>query len=233
MAQWDSADCLARFRRYQKRPSTDEALPDAAAYALLQEAQVECFTDIAPRAPTALMGAPTALTTADNITFTFGTDSDSNQVMPFGHAEVYTQLLGGRELYASTWADREGDFIIEGATVRMVGNVAWSTSTLYGRWVALPLQLNASVAPVLKPVQFRDLIVYKALEKWCAIGGERDDGQWEEKYNKLLMKYLLMYKTSMKSKNAPAGLGYWRSWWTTLAGLGGQVSGNDSDVYLP
>jgi len=181
MALWDTADLVARVRRYANRPPQDELLTDDLIYALLTEAQTEELADLAALAPTSQMGAPVLLTSADGgVTYTFGTDVDGNNVFPLA-CEVYAEL-NGRELRACSW-DYGGDFVVEGDRIRMPGNTAQTFSAgPYARFVRADAQIDASTQPVLKPPPARITLVWKALIKFAAIGGLRDPAPFEENY---------------------------------------------------
>lgn len=217
MAAFDSADLLARLRTFTGRDSDDELLTEPLGYELLADAQRAAVLDIAARVPHAMMGAPVLLTSADGgSTYTFGTDDDGNAAFVVGHCEVYARD-GGQTLYASSYGDGEGDFVIEGDRIRIPrGQSRTFTTGPYARFQKVPLLLNASVAPVLKPVWGRMVIVYGAWQRFAAIAGLRDDRQPQELYDRELGKILLDLKTQFSTYGYPAGLRARQPWWEDL-----------------
>jgi hypothetical protein len=213
-----SSDLLARFKRYARRPTTDESLTDASIYEFLTEAQQEAASEVALHIPALMVGAPALLTSTDGgVTYTFGTDGDGNAIVPLV-CEVYA-MLNGRELYASSYANRGGDFVIEGDRIRGPGNQPRVYSSgPYARLFAVPGTLNATHNPTLAPFQTRPLIVWRALEKWTAVGGLRDPRPYAAQYANVFKSVVLGLKRAFVTRNAPAreGLGG-GVWWTGLS----------------
>ena len=220
---YDSADCLAKFLRYADRPSTDEGLLAADVYAYLTDAQITVAGEISALFPRLLMTAPTLMTTADSgLTYTVGTDSEGVTIYPFGHAEVYAQSTNGAEMYGSTYSAYNGDFVFEGAKLRVpAGNTKTFSAGPYIRYVALPpAELSASVEPTLQPKQLRQLMVYRALVLWANTGGHRDPKPFEDMYQTawlgptrtggLLAMLSTQYRQSAQA--AQAGVDWWRFW---------------------
>ncbi len=189
MADWDSADLLARTKRYINRPATDELVTSPFVYALLTEAQTEVLGELAALAPLSQMGAPVLLTSADGgVTYTFGTDANGHAIFPLA-CEVYG-TVNGRELKACSWTSW-GDFVVEGDKIRMPGNVAQTfDSGPYARFVRADASISDSIEPILKPAPARILLVYKALLKFAAIGGLRDPAPWQEGYDRAWKTWL-------------------------------------------
>ena len=194
MADWDSADLLARTRRYINRPDDDELVTDAFVYALLTEAQTEVMGELAALAPLSQMGAPVLLTSSDGgVTYTFGTDANGYAIFPLA-CEVYG-TVNGRELRACSWLSW-GDFVIEGDKIRMPGNQAQTfESGPYARFVRADASISASTEPILKPAPARILLVYRALAKYAAVGGMRDPKPWEEQYSEAWKRWLPAIRT--------------------------------------
>lgn len=217
MAVYDSADLLQRLRDLSGRPATDELLTDTLGYTLLADAQRQVVLDIAARVPQHLMGPPTLLTSTDGgYTYTFGSDDDGNAAFVVGHCEVYARD-GGQQLVASSYGDGEGDFVIEGDRIRIPrGQSRTFTLGPYARYVKVPLLLNASVQPILKPVWGRQAIVYGALMRFAALGLMRDDKAWGEWYNDELARILLSIRSAFLTQGAPASLRQRRPWWESL-----------------
>lgn len=228
MALYDSADLLSRFRRYADRPTSDEDLSDADVYAYLTDAQIPVVGEIAALFPRLLMGAPALMSTSDNgATYTVGTDSEGAAIYPFGHAEVYAQAANGAELYGSTYGAYNGDFVFEGAKLRVpAGNTRSFSSGPYIRYVALPLTISASTEPTLQPKQIRQLVLYRGLVLWANTGGHRDPRPFEEMYQTawlgpdrrggLLALLTTQYRQSAQA--AMAGIEWWR-WWRAQGGM--------------
>lgn len=217
MSAYDSADLLGRLRTFCNRPSDDELLTDTLGYQLLADGQRRLVLDVAARAPGALLSAPTLLTSADGgYTYTFGTDDDSNDAFVVGHCEVYARD-GGQELFASSYGDGEGDFVIEGDRIRIPrGQARTFTTGPYARFVKVPLLLSATVAPTFAPVWGRQAIVYEAWRLFCGIGQLRDDQIAEQFYQGELGRILLAIRTAFSTQHAPAGLKQRRPWWESL-----------------
>lgn len=164
MANFDSADCLARVKADLNRPATDEALSDAQLYSYLTEAQQRVVTLIAANCPEAMYSAPTALTTADSgATYTFGTDVDSAQIFAMGLVELRDGLKGRVILPGNDWDDTTERFIFDGTKIRWPGQRTRTFSTgLYARFITPPNVVSAASAPVLVPRFARILMVYDA-----------------------------------------------------------------------
>jgi len=207
VADYDSADLLARFKRYQRRPTADEKLDTAGVYTLLSEAQAWLVGEIASHCPQMLLGAPVVMTTPDSgLTYEFGDDAAGDPIFP-PYAEVYATAQG-REMYATTFSRGTGDFVIEGDRIR-VPNGRTGTATPYARFITPATAISASVEPIarIKPKDARLIIVWKALENWCAVGGEMDPTPFTMELKKLWCPaenrgtYLWIWK---RQHNAPS-----------------------------
>lgn len=223
MALYDSASLLEKFRDYADRPSTDEDLTDAKVYRFLTDAQIPVFQDIMARWPRLLMGAPVLMTSADGgVTYTIGTDSEGDNIYPFGHAEVYATSPNGRELYASTYAAYSGDFVFEGYRLRTpAGNSYTYSSGPYIRYVAQPLTISASSEPTLQPKQHRNLILFQALVNWANVGGHRDPRPYQQMYDRAWSAAVVALTTQYRqaAQAERAGVLWWR-YWLDQGGLG-------------
>lgn len=215
MADWDSADLLARVRRYINRPDDDELVTTTFVYALLTEAQTEVLGALATLAPLSQMGAPVLMTTADSgVTYTFGTDANGYAIFPLA-CEVYGEV-NGRELSACSW-QYGGDFVIEGDKIRMPGNVAQTfDSGPYARFVRADASISASIEPILKPAPARVLLVQKALINYAAVGGLRDPQPWQEKYDASWKTWLTAMRTQFADGAGVANEGLATPrWWVS------------------
>jgi hypothetical protein len=219
MSGWTSADLLDRFQLYLGRGTggvmeADELWTDARAYMILADAQENVYAELAPIAPHAFVGAPTQLTTADGgVTYTFGAD-----VMPFGHVEIYAQETGGRMLYATTYGNAGGDFVIEGSLIRSPGNRVRSYQTgPWARFTAFPARLSASQEPSLSPAQARELILWKALELATEVsGGQMDPLPWATKYAEAKRRWTITWQTQYQSAGSAALTTPNGPWWLGL-----------------
>jgi hypothetical protein len=214
---YSSPDLLARFKRYARRPTTDESLSDDAIYELLTEAQQEAAAEVALHIPGMMVGDPTLLSSSDGgVTYSFGNDADGNAIVPLV-AELYA-AVNGRELFASSYANRGGDFVIEGTKVRIPGNQSRVFAIgPYARFFATPGVLDADHDPTLVPMPLRTLIVARGLEKWAAIGGLRDRSPFTDLWTQAF-RLVLGMKHAYVTRNAVAreGLGS-GVWWTSLS----------------
>jgi hypothetical protein len=182
MALYSTAALLAFIKKQARRPSSDESQSDGEWYAYMSRAQRYWIQVIATVAPEAMMGAPTAMSTSDSgVTYTFATASaDSDPVFPIGHVELYDGVRGVL-LRPGTYDDVGCDYVIEGNRVRFPGNVARTfPNGLYARFVdSQPVDIAASSGePVLKPLNARELIAYRALILWAEEDGGRDPTKW-------------------------------------------------------
>lgn len=233
MAGWTSADLLDRFQMYLGRGNgglmaADELWTTARCYTWLADAQEAVYADLAPIVPAAFVGAPSVLTSADGgVTYTFPSGT-----YPFGHVEVYARENGGRELYASTYGNPSGDFVIEGSTIRAPGNRTRTyASGPYARYTAFPSRLSASVEPSINPEPARELILWKALQNAAEVSaGAMDPEPWRTKYEGTeaerrqggaRMRWLQVWQTQYASKRNSALPNTTSRWWLTLDAMNG------------
>lgn len=182
MANWDSADLLARAKRLAQRPATDEDMADADWYAFLTEAQDEVVGMIATYDPNAVCTVPTLLTTSDSgLTYTFPSASTAPPLVLVD----LTDGKGGTPLTFGGYGTDYGDATWEGNTIRMSRNVARTFSQgLYARWVTVGGTIDGSTQPTL-PLQFRRVLVPMACEKYALRGGYRDPQPYREEFQRL------------------------------------------------
>ena len=222
MAGWDSADLHDRMLLYLGRGhagtfATDELWTSARLYLILSDAYEQVVTEIAPSFPEQVMGAPVLLTSADGgRTFTF-----PNGDYPFGHVEVYAKENGGRELYVSTYGDPGGDFVVEGSTIRSIGNRQRTYANgPYARYVAIPARLSASVQPVLAPDAARELILWRALVMAAEVSnGELDPLPWVQKYGDAKERWFGVWATQYATRGQAARGTSAQPWWYGIDGL--------------
>ena len=171
MADFDSADLLARCRRYAARPSVDEAFGDSAWYALLTEAEARWLPMLAIHDPGSMYGAPTQLSSDDG-GYTYQLTEEPLAL------ELYTSV-NGNPLFPGAYSDPEADYVLEGDEIRMVrGRARDFSDGPYARWISPPAAINASTASQIQPARHRMLLVYDALEKWASVGGHMDPTYW-------------------------------------------------------
>ena len=123
--------------------------------------------------------------------FTFGADRDGNNLYPVGKTTLYQTLTD-----IPDWPLYEGvDFEMEGNKVRAMDGVPWPfSSPPYFQSLILPLTLSATVAPVLRPVQARCLIVDAASVRY-AEDTSTDAKVFEARYEKHWNQMLPMIQT--------------------------------------
>lgn len=233
MSGWTSAELYDRFLLYLGRGNggvmaADELWTSDRVYTWLADAQESVFAELAPIVPGAFVGVPTQLSTADGgVTYTYGTD-----VYPFGHVEVFAVESGGRELFATSYRNTGGDFVIEGSTIRTPGNRTRTYATgPWARYTAFPARLSASVQPAINPPQARELILWKAL--WNAAdvsAGAMDPEPWRTKYEGTerenrqggaRMRWLQVWQTQYASKRNAALPSLVGDWWLALDAMNG------------
>ncbi len=174
MAQYDSADLLARIKVHAKQPTVSQDMSDIGWYVFLGDAQESIMAELATHVPEANYSTPTKMTTTDS-GLTYFIDDGSGGVQEFfGWAEVRESRAGSLVTIGAEF-DPAVDFAAEGFTLRVPdGKTRTFADGPYVRYVAIPGLLSAAVEPVLKPNYARRLIIYRALQYWAARGGLRD-----------------------------------------------------------
>lgn len=170
MATWDSADLLARCKRMSGVASNVSFPADADWYAWLTEAQADWYNVFAAMVPYVLIGAPTAMSTADSgATYTF-----ASAITPL-YVEVYDSATSGKPLRAGAFWDPTADYVWEGNKIRFPQSATKTfTNGPVARYVAPPDVIAAATAPTLVPAHARLLLVYRAVIAYCERGGHRD-----------------------------------------------------------
>lgn len=169
---WTSAYLLDMFNRLTGRAKADSVTP-ASKYERLTEAQAAIVTDIAGIFPDCLYPTvnydqiPT-LTTSDNQTFTFGTDSNGYPLAPMGKASIYTSL---NDIPSNPWRAGRDYIPLGGTAIQIPDNNSWS-GTLYWRGITPPGVINETSQPVLFPETARQLIAYRAAIAFLTEGGK-------------------------------------------------------------
>lgn len=182
MADWDSADLLARVKRFAATPPVDEDMQDVDWYALLTAAEAHWLPQFATHFPWLLCTAPTLMLTADGgQTYTF----------PAGVTPLAVQLfdaLGGRLMRPSSYWDKSGDYVFEGARIRFPANDTRSfpDGAPYARYVLPPGAIDGATESQLQPAYARELLVFRALVEWATRPNSLSDpDRWEAREGKL------------------------------------------------
>lgn len=176
MALFDTADLLARCKRYARRPSTDAAFDADFWYALLTEAQLRQVRLIAAHAPHAMLSAPVLMTTADGgLTYTIPVSA-----LPAGQIPLAVTVRASRTgqvlVPGEEWS-AGADFTVEAGFVIRIpdGKTRSFSSGPYARFILEPGIIDGSHAPTLMPASARMLVVWDALEHWASIPGVGQD----------------------------------------------------------
>lgn len=184
------------FNRLAGRPDSD-AITDPEKYQWLADAQQSVVQEIAGVFPQCLYGPPAALVTADSgMTFTFGTDVNSNAIFPMGKVGIYDSVAA---IPDDPWS--EGiDYLSEGARIRLPGNTQF-VGTLYWRGITPPVTLDASTPPAINPPAARELIVIKAVKDFAEAAEQNLDlaaamaARWAHTWP----RWCLVFKTQYRS----------------------------------
>lgn len=169
---WTSIYLLRMFKRLVGRSNIADAVTNASYYERLTEAQAAIVTDIAGIFPDCLYPTVTyasipTLTTTDNKTFTFGTDSNGMAIAPMGKAAIFASL---NDIPTNPW--RPGhDFIPLGGTAIQIPNNNTYSGTLYWRGITAPGVIDEDSEPVLFPETSRNLIAMRAAIAFLTEGG--------------------------------------------------------------
>ena len=204
---WQSADLLARTRTEIQQPAGTNFPQDSDLYTLLGNAQNRVLTMLSITVPESQYGAPFLLTSTDGgFTFYFGVDSDGNQIFPFGEFELYRSL----NAVADSPMDPSSEFLVEGDHIRIPGNLPYAgpASGPYCRMLTPGLLLDATHAPVLKPVQARQCLVYLAASDYFRIAGDANgESEYETRFEKEYDVWLIAMRAQAEAMDAVAGVG--------------------------
>lgn len=232
---WTTAGLVERFQLYLGRGNggvmaADELWTTTRIYTWLADAQESVYGDLSPIAPAAFVSAPVQLTTADGgITYTY-----PGSVYPIGHTEVYAQESGGRDLYATTYSQWGGDFVIEGARIRAPGNRPRTYSVgPWARYTGFPARIGASTEPSLQPEPARELILWKALENAAEVSnGAMDATVWTAKYQDARRRWITVWGTQYRAQGTGALGSSANAWWLNLSAMdgGGRVGGGSVTI---
>ena len=226
--RYGSADLLAMCKEKAGRPAVDMQMTDDAWYRLLSEAQDMLLIEIASRVPSALNQQFARLETTDGgVTYTFGNDVYGEPLLPLGHVEIWARETGGRVLFASSYEDRGGDFVIEGTRIRSPAGLPRQYSDgPYARWTGVAPAITSTVQPIINPRPMRVLLVYYAVMLWAERGQRRDPIPWAQAFRREWLgdpttgqmgwcaQLQLRFATAMVPARGRADI----SWWTVGAG---------------
>lgn len=209
MANWDSPDLLARFKRLAQRPVTDSSLADSDIYALLTEGEGYWLGQWATHFPWLLWTAPTLLTSADGgVTYTF-----PGAITPI-KVELYSSLQGPLLRPGAYW-DGSCDYVWEGNRLRIPSGLPTTFGNgPYARYIVGPGTIDALTASQVTPDWCRILVVHRAIIEWASRGGFRDPTPFENLENKAFygepQRGQLGILATLKTQNPFYGAGAWR-----------------------
>lgn len=218
MSRYDSADLLSLSKLYYNRPSTDESVTDAQWYQALTESQARTAQKLAFAHPEAMLSAPTKLTTSDSgATYIFGTDSGLPTSYTNISAEGYITLLAtptGPAIPPGSDDDNSTDvFIFEDGKIRWPGQRSRTFGDgPYARSMTPTGALDASTAPVLKPVHLRRILPYAACSLIATRLGE-DPTPWEVQYENAWKDELMALKSKFYGQGQAHLRGPSGPWW--------------------
>jgi len=223
VAGWASADLLDRFYTYLGRGSggvmqADELWTDVRAYGWLADAQEAVYSDLAPMVPHAFINAPVKLVTADGgVTYTWPAG------FTFGHIEIYAQEAGGRQLFATSYGNVGGDFVMESTGIRSPGDrpLVFANGP-WGRATGFPSRLSAAIAPALQPEPARELILWRALSMATDVSAAVQDGSaWDRRYTEARKRWLTTWSTQYSTAGNAARNNVTGPWWLYLDAMNG------------
>lgn len=214
MPTYDSPDLLALTRVECRQPTTADFPQDADVYQMLSRGQEDMIFRLSTTVPESQYGAPTLLTSADGgNTFTFGTDSDGNNIVPLGAVEIYRILEGVGD--PNSECTSPADYLFEGDRIRSPNNQPWMGPGPYARFITPPLKIAALVAPVIKPIQARECLVYFGASKlWRVLGNADNAAASMQDYERCFARNQLALRVQFNAQNAVAGLSGNGRWWS-------------------
>ena len=133
------------------------------------------------------------LITADNKTFTFGTDTNGYALFPSGKVKIYPTLASVPDSPL-----REGvDYLQEGTQLRIPHDSTY-TGALYWRGIPPVADISATVQPALMPPPARSLIVLEAARMFQQ-DQPADAALLTQEYAHEFARWMLVYKTQFRS----------------------------------
>ena len=139
-------------------------------------------------------------------TFIFGLDADGNYLYPVGGVTLYAQLneIPDRPMFEGV------DYLMEGERIRIPDNAPYNGGTTppYYQGTVLPLTLSATVSPVLRPVQARELIVDAAAILYAQANGV-DASPYTTMYNDHWDKWMTVLQMQYHNPGRLASTNPW------------------------
>lgn len=162
---------------------------------------------VCPRAlyPKVAYSALPTLTTTDNQTFTFGTDSNGYAIFPSGKGGIYPSLTS---IPDRPWVEGR-DYVSEGTQIRIPNNGTY-TGTLYWYGVTNPADIDVTHQPSLFPEASRELIVIEAVRQF-ARDGVRNVAlvdEMQDEWDRAWPTWCLVWKTQFRTGGALGFTGF-------------------------
>lgn len=213
MAQWDSADLLARLKVALRRPTTDQEGTDVLLYQLLGDAQLEVMTRVAMEAPE-LNYVPAAALTSSDGGKTYLTANVATEWV--GPIEVYRDsTLKGPPLSAGALWECHKDYTVEGSrTIRLTCG-RQKVFAPFARFCLKPALLDGGTAPILQPASLRRAVIQLAAAMFCDRGGTRDPAPFLRAYERIYVTDVTAERSRQSAGIGPAG-----RWWSATGDLG-------------
>lgn len=180
MADYDSADMLARLKRELKRPTSDPALDDTDLYQLLTRG-LRYTQRLLAKHGLDQNATWELATTSDNQTYTI-TSEPAGGVLEVRHGRDGPVLVLGPDPDASTDLVWKGTtFIVpDGRTVPFANGIYVHYTPIHG---AID---GGGNEPTLAPTEARDIAILHAAMLWFDRGGFRDTTWLDNKIHKLM-----------------------------------------------
>lgn len=207
MPLWDSADLLARVKRFSRLPVITEWPRDEDWYAWLTEAEAKWKPVLALHAPGSMMIGPVKMRTTDGgLTYLLPRRSSIvwdraywnvnqwNAVPPaYTEPPLYFELMptrAGVPLIAGAYWDAFADYVNEGDRVRMCrGRPRTFADGPWARYVPPAGLIDADHESTIEPKAWRILLVFDTMERFATAGGKgdvQDPDYWRGKLQKEL-----------------------------------------------
>lgn len=182
MADFDSADLLARLQATLQIGSNTSDATDAALYTLLSNAQRRVASIVAGVAPHANMLPLETLTSSD---------SGETYVLtyaPLSHLELYDGDPNGVPILPVSYGDNSWDgYVLDGQTIRWPGGrTRLFPRGLHARYNRVPAAISDASEPSLKPDDARLAVVYSAAVEFAHQGGAMDPAPYVSLLNMCL-----------------------------------------------
>lgn len=199
---YDTNDCIARIRRYLPQPGNLDFPTNDDLYAMMYEAENEVKRDILQCCPWLMLQAPVLMTTSDSgLTWTFGTDANTNAITPYGAYAIYRR----KEDVPDFPMERGVEYIDENVRIRMPANrpdaISYPDGAPYYYGAVPTVAIDGSTAPSLVPADARILTVWKTVANvLIALGSDESDA--EKRYQELLNKTIASEQLASQNSGA-------------------------------